>query len=141
MRRLHQRIPELAGSLTDLVKDSTPDFSGAPRERLQRAMRLGLGIRPSSTISSNFVTSTPIYSAACARDKPRGGSEGGKQLDEFASIDLCHRADDRGNGCSMHSGFVIATNGSSERSGSAKPQIAELRPVYLYKLRSWPADE
>jgi hypothetical protein len=49
-------------------------------------MRLGLGIRPSSTISSNFVTPTPIYLALCARERPRGASDGGKQLRSLSVI-------------------------------------------------------
>src|SRR5947209_1803457 len=35
-------------------------------------MRLGLGMRPSATIWSNFVAETPMYSAACPRQRPRG---------------------------------------------------------------------
>src|SRR5215471_8758666 len=52
------------------------------------SMRFGLGIRPSSTISSNFVTPTPIYSAAWTRERPRGASEGGKQLTEIRTMRL-----------------------------------------------------
>src|SRR5437868_148229 len=46
MRRLHQRVPELAGTLADLVKDSTPDFSGALRERLERGRSVVLLAQP-----------------------------------------------------------------------------------------------
>src|SRR5215469_17376078 len=52
------------------------------------SMRFGRGIRPSPTISSNFVTPTPIYSAAWTRERPRGASEGGKQLTEFRTMQL-----------------------------------------------------
>src|SRR6516165_5739137 len=52
------------------------------------SIRLGLGIRPSSTIASNFVTPTPIYSAAWARERPRGASESGKRLPVFRTIAL-----------------------------------------------------
>src|SRR5271166_436960 len=55
---------------------------------MRPSIRFGLGIRPSSIISSNFVTPTPMYSAAWARDRPRGTREGGKQLTEFRTIGL-----------------------------------------------------
>jgi hypothetical protein len=46
-------------------------------------MRFGLGIRPSPTISSNFVTPTPMYAAACTRDRPRRQSDSRSQLTEL----------------------------------------------------------
>src|SRR5215469_12071581 len=68
------------------------------------SMRFGLGIRPSSTISSNFVTPTPIYSAAWTRERLRGASESGKQLTEFRTIRLDSLID-----CgSLHSQCAVA---------------------------------
>src|SRR5215470_15255265 len=68
------------------------------------SMRFGRGIRPSATISSNFVTPTPIYSAAWTRERPRGASEGGKQLTEFRTIRLDSLID-----CgSLHSQCAVA---------------------------------
>src|SRR5215469_10501603 len=49
------------------------------------SMRFGLGIRPSPTISSNFVMPTPISSAAWTRERPRGASESGKLVDGVPS--------------------------------------------------------
>jgi hypothetical protein len=51
-------------------------------------MRFGLGIRPSLTISSNLVAPTPMYSAACIRDRPRGARDGGRQLTEFRLTEI-----------------------------------------------------
>jgi hypothetical protein len=42
------------------------------------SMRFGRDIRPSSTISSNFVAPTPIYSAAWTRERSRGASDSGR---------------------------------------------------------------
>src|SRR5215472_8668531 len=68
------------------------------------SMRFGRGIRPSATISSNLVTPTPIYSAAWTRERPRGASEGGKQLTEFRTIRLDSLID-----CgSLHSQCAVA---------------------------------
>jgi hypothetical protein len=46
MRRLHQRVPELAGTMTDLVKDPAPDLPGTLRERLERGRSIVLFAQP-----------------------------------------------------------------------------------------------
>src|SRR5258708_32992212 len=54
-------------------------------------IRLGWGILPSFTIASNRLGETPIYAAASERDKPRGGSEGGRRSAAFRICRLAGR--------------------------------------------------
>src|SRR4029077_14575501 len=72
---------------------ANPSSSFIRSHTLRPSMRFGLGIRPSPTISSNFVTPTPIYSAAWTRERPRGASERGKLPTVFRTIYLCRRID------------------------------------------------
>src|SRR5580700_7250672 len=66
-------------------------------QTVRPSIRFGLGIRPSPTISSNFVTPTPMYSAAWTRERPRGARERGKLLTVFRTIGLCRRIDHCGS--------------------------------------------
>src|SRR5216683_1051328 len=93
---LHRSSHSFFGPATS-SSAANPSSSFIRSHTLRPSMRFGLGIRPSPTISSNFVTPTPIYSAAWTRESPRGARERGKLLRVFRTIDLCRRIDHCGS--------------------------------------------
>jgi hypothetical protein len=74
---VHRELPSnIRSSGFALVSSGKSENADSIRSRshiTRPSTRLGRGIRPSATISSNLVAPTPTYRAASSRDRPRGG--------------------------------------------------------------------